>query len=221
MSPVLTEDLRRTAHYLVSEANGYRSREQIVIASGAGVLKPGMVLGKTSFGAASPAAKSGGNTGNGTITMDVSTPILAGAKTGVYTVRCITAASNGGTFRVEDPDGAVLGDVAVAATFADDIKFVIADGATDFIVGDGFDISIAAGSGKYVPYSPAGLDGRQNACAILFEGCDATSADVRRVVTARSSEVEAAALQWGAGVTTDNHKNTALAALAALGIAAR
>ncbi len=43
---VLTEDLSRTAHYIVREANGYRSREQIVIASGAGKLKPGTVLGR-------------------------------------------------------------------------------------------------------------------------------------------------------------------------------
>lgn len=221
MSTVLTEDLRRTAHYLVSEAAGYRSREQIVILSGAGVLKAGMVLGKIALGAASAAAKSGGNTGTGTITMDVTAPVQAGAKAGVYTARCIAAASNGGTFLVLDPDGNSLGQVLVGATFNNDIKFVIADGGTDFIVGDGFDITIAAGSGKYAPYNPASFDGRQNASAILFEGCDATSADVRRVVTARDSEVEAAALQWGAGVTTDPQKNTALAALAALHIVAR
>lgn len=219
--PTLTQNLLRTAHYIVSEANGYLSREQITILSGAGVLKAGAVLGKITYGAATTAAKSGGNTGNGTITMDVTTPILAGARAGIYTARCITAAANGGTFRVEDPDGNVMGDVAVAATFADDIKFVIADGSTDFIVGDGFDITIAAGSGKYVAFDPAGVDGRQNARAILFEGCDATSADVRRVVTARSTEVEAAALQWGAGVTTDPQKNAALAALAAFNIVAR
>lgn len=43
---ILEQDLRTTAHYLVSEANGYRSRDQVVIAAGAGNLKAGAVLGK-------------------------------------------------------------------------------------------------------------------------------------------------------------------------------
>lgn len=43
---VLTQGLRPAAHYIVSEANGYRSREQIVIASGSGKLDAGAVLGK-------------------------------------------------------------------------------------------------------------------------------------------------------------------------------
>ena len=99
--------------------------------------------------AAASAAKSGGNTGNGTLTLDATTPVLAGAKVGVYTVRLITAATNAGTFRVEDPDGNVLGDVAVGGTFSDDIKFATADGSTDFAVGDGFDITVSGG-GVYV-----------------------------------------------------------------------
>ena len=44
-------------------------------------------------GAASVAAKSGGNTGTGTLTMDATTPILAFAIAGVYAVRCIEAAA--------------------------------------------------------------------------------------------------------------------------------
>jgi type IV secretory pathway TrbL component len=124
MSQILTQDLRRTAHYLVSEANGFRSREQVVIAGGAGVVRAGAVLGQ------------------------------------------VTA------------------------------------------------------SKKYVPYAPGAADGSQTAKAILYEGCDATSADIRRTVTARDTEVEGAALQWAAGVN-DAQKTSALAALAALRIIAR
>lgn len=44
---VLYDDRRRTAHHIVSEAaNIYRSREQIVIASGSGKLVAGTVLAK-------------------------------------------------------------------------------------------------------------------------------------------------------------------------------
>ncbi|MGF9694709.1 head decoration protein [Rhizobium sp. 0TCS1.26] len=42
----LVQGLRPTAHYIVCEANGYRSREQIVIAAGSGKLDAGAVLGK-------------------------------------------------------------------------------------------------------------------------------------------------------------------------------
>ncbi|ASS56878.1 head decoration protein [Rhizobium leguminosarum] len=122
--PVLTQGLRPTGHYLVSEANGFRSREVGVIASGSGKLDAGAVLGQ------------------------------------------VTATK------------------------------------------------------KFKPLAPAAADGTQNAAAILYEACDATSADVRRTLTARDSEVQAAVLVWPAGAT-DNQKTAALAQLAALGIASR
>lgn len=121
---ILEEDRFQTAHYIISEANGYRSREQGVIASGAGVLKAGAVLGR------------------------------------------------------------------VTAT------------------------------GKYVPFNPAGVDGSENAAAILYEGCDATAADVRRTLTVRDTEVHADVLQWADGLT-DANKTAALAALAEFGVVGR
>lgn len=42
---VLTES-RHPGEFLMSEANGQRSRETITVASGAGVIAPGSVLGK-------------------------------------------------------------------------------------------------------------------------------------------------------------------------------
>lgn len=137
----------------------------------------GALLGKITLGAASSAAKAGGNTGNGTLTMDVTNPVRAGAKAGVYQVRLIAAATNAGTFRVTDPDGFVLGDVAVGATFDNDIKFATADGSTDFAVGDGFDITLAAGSGKYRLSLAAAVDGSQVPLCILAESTDASAAD--------------------------------------------
>jgi len=160
----------------------------------------GAVLGEITVGAATSAAKSGGNTGTGTFTLDGSTPVLAGAKVGVYTVRCTAAASNSGTFRVEDPDGFVLGDVAVGATFSDDIKFVIADGGTDFIVGDGFDVTVAAGSGKYKLSVATATDGSQVPVAVLAEAADATDADMV-VPVLTSGQFAADMLTFGSGHT--------------------
>lgn len=130
--PVIT----RGAVWVVAPATVVAGNQ--VYRTAAGVLTP------AAGGSAVSAAKSGGNTGGGSLTLDVTTPVLAGAKVGVYTVRCITAATDSGTFRVTDPDGFVIGDVAVGATFANDIKFAIADGAPDFVVGDGFDITVSA-----------------------------------------------------------------------------
>lgn len=124
MATEISQDLKTTAHYLVSEASGYRSREQVLIGSGSNVLKSGAVIGK------------------------------------------VTA------------------------------------------------------SGKYMPYAPGAADGTETASAILFEGCDATSADVRRTITARDAEVHVEVLEWAAGVD-DTQKNTALTALAVLGIIGR
>lgn len=142
-----------------------------------GQVQPrGAVLGKIAIGAATSAAKSGGNTGNGTLTLDATTPVLL-AKAGIYTARCIAAATNSGTFEIKDPNGSSLGEYTVGATFADQIKFVIADGTTDFVVGDGFDITVAAGSGKYVLSIAAATDGSQNPSVILAQDCDATAGD--------------------------------------------
>lgn len=208
---MLTEK-NHAAEFLLSEGNGSISREQITLAALDEALEAGAVLAQNVLGAATVAAKAGGNTGNGTLTMDATTPLLAGAKVGVYTVRCIAAASNSGTFRVEDPDGFMLGDVVVGATFADDIKFVIADGAADFIVGDGFDIEVAAGNGRYVPYTDAAA-ATQPAAAVLYAPVQASEGVQRAVAIVRNAEVAEARL---VGLTA-----TARQALADAGIIVR
>lgn len=206
--------------------HGMYCREVVTVLSGTAAFDIGMVLGKITRGAATSAAKSGGNTGNGTLTVDGTTPVKAGAKSGVYTVRFIAAATNNGTFRVTDPDGFVIGDVVMAAgagAFDNDIKFAVADGASDFIVGDGFDITVAAGSDKYVRHNPTGNDGREVACAVALQAVDASAADVGDVVIiARGpAEVSNLGLKWDASVSSNPLKAAAMAQLAAVGIITR
>lgn len=167
--------------------------------------KAGTVLGRITAGAVSSAAKSGGNTGTGTLTLDGTNPKRAGAKSGVYSVRCIAAAANNGTFRVEDPDGFVLGDIVMAGgagSFDDDIKFALADGGTDFAVGDGFDVTVAAGSNKLTISLAAAEDGSQEPFAILLEDVDATNADKNCPVAVEGIFNEEA-LIYGTGHTAD------------------
>lgn len=211
MGIVLTEGAH-TAEHLLAEANGTRSRQAITIASGQD-LERGAVLGKIALGAATAAAKAGGNTGNGTIS---AVTRLNGAKEGVYTAR-FTAAT---AFAVEDPSGNVIGTGATGAAFSDDVSFTITAGGTPFVAGDGFDITVAAGAGTYKALDLAAVDGSQVPAGILFAAVDASAAAKPGVAHVRDTEVIASMLVWPAGISGPN-KTAALAALAALGIIAR
>jgi len=161
----------------------------------------GTLLGKVTQGAVTEAHA--GNTGNGVMTPDATTPRLAGCQIGAYKAVCITAVENGGIFRVSDPKGNVLGDVAVGGTFADQIKFVIADGSTDFIVGDTFTITVAAGSGSRKMSVAAALDGSQDPDSILTKDTDASGGDVVTGVYI-AGEFNENAITFGAGHTADS-----------------
>ncbi|MBX3488874.1 hypothetical protein [Parvibaculum sp.] len=146
----------------------------------AGNLKRGTVLGLVLLGAVASAAKDGGNTGNGTLVVDATTPRLANCQAGVYTARCVAADTHEATFQVRDPRGRDIGTVSfsgsgASGTFANEIKFAVTDGSTDFIVGDGFDITVAAGSGGAVKSLTTASDGSQNPVAILAAPADATA----------------------------------------------
>lgn len=179
----------------------------------------GSVLGKITTGEASSAAKTGGNAADtGTFVLDATTPILAGAMPGVYLLRCITAAANGGTFRLYDPDGGVLGDYAITGgaggtvTVDKHIKGVLTDGTQDFIVGEGFDITVE-GSGKYRLATTAAVDGSAVPCGIAVHAADADGDDVDVLVYTRG-DFNAAALAFGTGHDADSVRE----ALAAAGI---
>jgi len=205
------------------ELNANYCRETVTLKAGISYAL-GSVLGKVSVGSAEAAAKAGGNTGDGTLTLDATTPVLARVKIGIYTVRCTAAATNGGTFEVQDRDGFVLGSVAVGATFADDIKFTIAAGDTDFIVGDGFDVTIAASpdSGKYRLSPATGVDGSETAIAVLLQATDATDADATGLIVARGPVIlSEAALAFDASVDDAAKEAAKKAELATAGIVVR
>jgi hypothetical protein len=210
----LTEE-QHAGEFIVTEANGSLSRESATVLSGQN-LKAGHVLGKVAVGTATGAAVSG-NTGNGAISA-----VSAGAtaKAGVYTANLIEPAANGGTFSVEDPDGVNVGTAVVGTSFAGPVNFTIADGATDFVAGDRFAITVAAGSGKYKEYNPANTDGSQTAVAILYASVDATGGDTEGVVIVRHAEVNAEELIWFSGADA-NQKSAGLAQLKTYDIIAR
>jgi hypothetical protein len=127
------------------------------------------------------AGEAGANTGTGTVVLDETTPVLAGAKIGDYTLKCISAAvadpAADAVFEVYDPEGSYIGktDAGIAGdTFSKHIKFVITDKATAgeevaFAAGDGFIITVsqAAASGELAAWDPTASNGSEVPYGIL------------------------------------------------------
>jgi len=212
-----------SSEWLVHELDSRMHRKQGTILAATGNLPTGAVLGKITVAGASSAAKSGGNTGGGSLTLDVTTPVLADAKAGVYTVRCVGLVANGGLFEVRDPDGVVLGSYTIGgAAFAKHIKFAMADSGTDFALGDGFDITIAAGSGKLAYYDPTAVNGAATPYGILLDARDVSGgSDVAGVVVTGNAEIIALGLTWGAAVDDAPKKAAGLVLLEKLGFIGR
>jgi len=184
---ILTQG-RRTAEFLLSEANGARSREAIVVNAGAGKLEAGTLLAQlTAANAATPSA-AGGNTGNGSLgTVGVGNEAI----TGTYVLTVTAAASDGGDFQLLDPFGRAVGSGTVGVEFsAGGLTFTLSDGSTDFIVGDAFDIAVNAGLGEWLAYDDSGADdGRRAATGILYAAVDAREDDADAVAIVRDAEV--------------------------------
>lgn len=217
---VITQNMKRSGCYLGESAPVNIINEEIVVASGAGVLVPGTVLGQIGEGGSqtvAAAAAFAGNTGNGTVG---SLTADAGANPGTYRVTIIEPAANGGTFVVEKPNGVEDGTGTIGVAYNGTVNFTLADGATDFVAGDGFTIAVSyATNSKYALHDPAGNDGRETAAAILFHLVDATSGDVKTVATVRGpATISGPYLTYKSGMTSDQ-KIAARAALRAKGMA--
>lgn len=84
------------------------------------------------------------NTGNGTMG---AVTVSAGAKVGRHQFVCVEPGSNVGNFIHIDPDGVVVGRMTVAAAYSNaGLAFTLADGSTDFVAGDFFDVTVPANS---------------------------------------------------------------------------
>lgn len=75
-------------------------------------------------------------------------------------------------------------------------------------------------SDKYAHSAPAAVDGSQAPVAVLIEDADAATADVQAVALVRHARVRRSALNFEATIDTVGERNTAVAALQAIGIIA-
>lgn len=225
MAVTVFTEARHPGDFIVSEASGFRSREEALI-SASQTVKVGAVLGKVAVPAdvTSSAAADASNTGSsGAMTLDVTTPVLAGAKNGVYRVVCVEPGTNVGTFAVFDPEGIEIGRYVVGgADFATHIKFAIAD-ATDFVAGDAFSVTVGIESYKdetFEVLDPAATDGSQIPAGIAIYPATTGAGETAEIaIIARDAEVRAADLAWP--TINAAPKAAAIEYLAALGIILR
>lgn len=130
--------LTETQHagsFILSDLLGAIGRRAITVLSGQN-LNAGAVLGRVDRGVGRMSVPTVVGTGNGTVSS-----VWGGPETlvGNYVVTCITAAANGGVFSVVNPAGKALPNATVGTPYRSrEINFTIADGGTDFIVGDVF-----------------------------------------------------------------------------------
>jgi hypothetical protein len=202
---IVQTESRHAGGFMVSESNSRRSRDVFPVALSQ-TLVAGQVVGKTAVIASttSSVAADASNTGNGVFTLDATTPVLAGAKNGLYRVVNELVAANSGMFVVFDPDGIEIGRVAVAATFSNQIKFAIADGATDFAIGDAFSVTVGIEETDYQvkALNLSATDGSQRLSGILWDNIttDGSTLGSALVIT-RAAEVRGVDLVWPAGIT--------------------
>lgn len=196
-SPVLTEVLR-DGGFIVSEANGFLSRDAGVLYNSTGsevTMSAGLVVAQLDEGTVTASKASG--TGDGTIGTVTLGP---DAKVGTYKLTCITTAANGGTFSVVNPSGDRLADLTVGTAYVStEINLTVADGAADWGAGAIINVVVAVGNGRWVPYTNTGS---QNVLGILFgRTVVPATGTAKAAILRRMAEVNAAELAYDASLS--------------------
>lgn len=189
------------------------SNEVVTIASGQD-LEVGAVLGQILTSSETHA----GNTGNGVLG---SVTFGSKAMAGIYTLTCTVAATNAGTFKLTTPNGETVPQlltVAVAYT-SDHLNVTLADGSTDFIVGDNFLVTVATGNCEALDQTAT--DGTQNPLGILLANVDATGGAVKSAAVVRGEVIiNTDGLKWNNTIATAQ-KNVAIAQMKRNGLVFR
>lgn len=149
-------------------------RDELLTFAGADTFIDGTILARQEVAIAVTASAVTG-TGNGTVG---TASVVAGQvipMVGAYVLRVTEAVTNGGVWRLEDPNGAIVasglrmtaGAGAATVFEAAGLIFTITDGSTDFAVGDTATLTVATGNSKLVPFSTTGAGGAQKPIAVL------------------------------------------------------
>lgn len=201
-------------------------RDVLTVNDAAATFKVGAVLGRFVASPVGASTAAAGNTGNGAMGA-ITVASNANLQLGNYTVKITKAAANAGDFALLDPQGKVVGAGTVAVAFNQaGFAFTLADGATDFVVGDSFSIAVT-GTEKYKLQDAAATDGTEIAKAVFVADVNGNSGDTAIAANTDTSVlaitrgpvvVSKDALTFGANTDTTAEKNAVYASLKALGI---
>jgi hypothetical protein len=134
-------DVMRRGFMVVALARGTAVKNgQVFMRTGTGGLGGTVGQIEAALDGAAVATEVPGSAGNGTLTMDVTTPLQAGAQSGAYSVKFTSATA----YDVFDPKGTYIGSGANGTAFTTQLKFNIAAGLTAFAAGDSFEITVKA-----------------------------------------------------------------------------
>lgn len=175
---------------------------------GADTYAAGTILAKREVVTAIVDTPDAGNTGDGTLVATVAAGDVI-PMPGDYIFTCTFAVTNGGVFKLEDPNGNIVADnltLRVGAGFvttfiAGGIKIVVTEGATDFAADDFFTLAVVA-DGDWVIYAADGVGGAQIARGILTTEQVATGAADQSFRPMISGKVRAEKIFTDAAPTT-------------------
>lgn len=181
MANLTIENIDNAGVLLESDPLGFEPG--LLVFSGADTYVDGTILARKAVADAIVVAADAGNTGDGTVTLAAVTAGPTVPLVGAYNLECTVATANGGTFKLEDPNGAVidanmvlLAGAGAATIFSvGGMTFTVTDGAVDFIVGDKFSLTVAV-DGRFYAYAADGLGGVQVPSKILLGETSATGA---------------------------------------------
>lgn len=207
------------------ELHGGVFRDDTLYFSAADTFVPGTILARRKVATAVTAA-AGTNSGSGTCTAAsvIGGPVVP--MVGAYTLRCTEAVTNGGVFRLEDPNGMIVasslrmtaGSGQATVFKVAGLTFTLTD-ANDFAVGDTFTLTVAA-DGKLVPFASDGVGGAQIPAAVLtYEASKASSGNLA-VRTLVGGQVRKERLIIDADGTNANVNTTVVEQLREIGIVA-
>jgi hypothetical protein len=222
MSIYLAEG-RHAAEFVMDEANGNRSRDNIVVAAGLASLVGNVLVKTANAGAVTVGTPGFSGTGNGVLTK-AGTPAAADVQAGTYRIQLVDEGANAGDFIVIRPDGTIDGTASVGVAYDGQVKFTIADGATDFASPAAFTLAVANPSATSLgTFSPlvAGqtVDSTDTVVIGLYPKLGADT-DRGISVISRDATVNGKCLEWPVSQTA-TEKDAALAALTRAGIIVR
>ena len=140
-------------------------KDELLTFAGAGTVVEGTLLARQAVDTAIVDTPDGGNTGDGTLVASVvGVDVLP--IPGDYNFECTFAVTNGGVFKLEDPNGNIVadnltlrvGDTLVTTFNVGGLEIVVTEGSTDFAAGDKFALAVVA-NGKMVPFVVGGVAG--------------------------------------------------------------